>query len=92
MTGQQPGPSKTAVALFYDQVTAPKVTAKGDGDLAQKIISLAMEHDVPIREEPELVQLLAKVELGDEIPEALYIVVAEIIAFVYMLKGKVPNS
>ena len=44
---------------------------------------------MPIREEPELVQLLAKVELGDEIPELLYVAVAEIIAFVYMLKGKV---
>ncbi len=92
MTGQQSGPSKTAVALFYDQVTAPKVTAKGEANLAQQIIALALEHDVPIREEPELVQLLAKVELGEEIPEALYIVVAEIIAFVYMLKGKVPKS
>ncbi len=92
MTEQRLDPNKTAVALSYDQVTAPKVTAKGAGDLAEQIISLAMENDVPIREEPELVQLLANVELGDEIPETLYVVVAEIIAFVYMLKGKIPNQ
>lgn len=87
MTAQESG--KQAIALYYDQLTAPKVTAKGAGDLADKIIALALENDVPIREEPELVQLLAKVELGDEIPELLYVAVAEIIAFVYMLKGKV---
>ena len=81
---------KTAVALHYDQKTAPRVTAKGAGELAGKIIELAKEHDVPIREEPELVQLLSRVELGDQIPEALYVAVAEIIAFAYMLKGKVP--
>ncbi|MCH7694929.1 MAG: EscU/YscU/HrcU family type III secretion system export apparatus switch protein [Proteobacteria bacterium] len=89
MTDQEQKPDKQAVALYYDQLTAPKVTAKGAGDLADKIIALALENDVPIREEPELVQLLAKVELGDEIPELLYVAVAEIIAFVYMLKGKV---
>ena len=84
--------TKNAVALHYDQITAPKVTAKGQGDLADQIIALAQENDVPIHEEPELVQLLANVELGNEIPEALYIAVAEIIAFVYMLKGKFPDS
>lgn len=84
--------SKHAVALHYDQVTAPKVTAKGEADLAEQIIAIALENGVPVQEEPELIQLLSKVELGDEIPEALYIAVAEIIAFVYMLKGKVPGG
>ena len=83
---------KNAVALHYDLITAPRLTAKGSGDLAEQIIALAEEHDIPIREEPELIQLLSKVELGEEIPEALYIVVAEIIAFVYILKGKFPAS
>lgn len=80
------------MALHYDQITAPRVTAKGQGDLAGQIIALAQEHDVPIREEPELVQLLSQVELGEEIPEILYVAVAEIIAFVYMLKGKLPDQ
>ena len=82
---------KSAVALQYDQMSAPKVTAKGTDDLADEIIALAKEHDIPIREQPDLVQLLANVELGDEIPETLYLAVAEIISFIYMLKGKVPD-
>ncbi len=85
-------PSEQAVAILYDEVSAPRVTAKGDNDLAKRIIAVAREHDVPIREEPELVQLLSEVELGDNIPEMLYVAVAEVLAFAYMLKGKVPKS
>ena len=77
-----------AVALHYDGNTVPRVTAKGAGYLAAQIIELAEEHDIPIHEEPELVQLLSRIELGEEIPRALYVAVAEIIAFAYMLKGK----
>ena len=80
-----------AVALFYDGETAPKLTAKGTNELAEQIIALAKEHDIPIREEPELVNLLTKLKLGEEIPRELYIAVAEVIAFAYMLKGKVPE-
>ena len=81
-----------AVALFYDGETAPKLTAKGTNEVAEQIIALAKEHDVPIREEPELVNLLARLKLGEEIPRELYIAVAEVIAFAYMLKGKVPEQ
>lgn len=81
-----------AVALLYDQISAPRITAKGDNELAERIIAVAREHDVPIREEPQLVQLLSEVALGDEIPEMLYVAVAEVLSFAYMLKGKVPNS
>ena len=83
---------KNAVALHYDEVNAPRVTAKGSDELAEQIIELAEEYDIPIREEPELVKLLSHVELGEQIPEALYIAVAEILAFAYMLKGKIPNT
>lgn len=92
MKTQEPETPKSAVALHYDQKSAPKVTAKGRGELADQIIELARENSVPIREEPELAQLLSKVELGDEIPESLYVAVSEIIAFVYMLKGKLPRN
>lgn len=78
-----------AIALNYDETSAPKVTAKGRGLVAEEILKLAAEHDIPIKEEPELVELLATVEIGDQIPEALYIAVAEVIAFAYTLKGKV---
>jgi len=81
-----------AVALHYDEVSAPTVTAKGQGDIAQKIYEIAKHHDVPLQENNELVKLLSKIELGEQIPEILYLAVAEIIAFAYYLKGKVPKQ
>lgn len=84
--------SSIAVALKYDGENAPKVTAKGSEDIAQQIIELAKKHGVPLTENRELVTLLSTLELGEEIPEALYLAVAEVIAFAYMLKGKVPKG
>ena len=81
-----------AVALKYDGENAPKVTAKGSQDIAEQIIELAKKHNVPLSENKELVSLLSTLELGEEIPEVLYLAVAEIIAFAYMLKGKVPKG
>ena len=81
-----------AVALKYDGENAPKVTAKGSQDIAEQIIQLAKKHNVPLSENKELVTLLSTLELGDEIPEVLYLAVAEVIAFAYMLKGKVPEG
>jgi flagellar biosynthesis protein len=81
-----------AVALKYDEITAPRITAKGDADLAAEIISIARQHGVPLYENEELVQLLATLDLGEEIPEALYRVIAEIIAFAYYLQGKTPEG
>lgn len=83
---------KKAVALSYDGITAPILSAKGAGELAEEIIALAKEHDVPIREEPDLVNLLARLKLDEEIPRELYVAVAETIAFAYMIKGKVPGQ
>lgn len=81
-----------AVALRYDGESAPKVSAKGSNELAEQIIALAKKHNVPLSENKELVSLLSTLELGEEIPEILYLAVAEIIAFAYMLKGKVPEG
>lgn len=81
-----------AVALEYDGKTAPKITAKGIHSLAEEILEIAREHDIPISQEKALVEILAQLELGQEIPESLYRVVAEIIAFVYMLAGKFPQD
>ena len=77
-----------AIALNYDETSAPRVTAKGRGLVAEEILKLAAENDIPIKEEPEIIELLATVELGDQIPEALYVAVAEVIAFAYSLKGQ----
>jgi len=84
--------AQRAVALFYDGETAPRVTAKGSGSLAEQIIALAVEHDIPLQENPELVGLLSLLELGEEIPHDLYVTIAQIIAFAYLLKGKVPDQ
>lgn len=82
----------SAVALRYDQVTAPKLTAKGEGDLAEQIIALAREHGVPLYENAELTRVLGQMDLGDEIPETLYLAIAEIIAFAYVIQGKFPKD
>ena len=81
-----------AVALHYDEVNAPRVTAKGTDEIAQRILDIARQHNVPLQENTELVKLLSRIELGEQIPEALYLAVAEIIAFAYYLKGKVPRN
>ena len=81
-----------AVALEYDGDNAPKVTAKGTNDLAEKIITLAEQHGVPLHEDKNLIKVLAEIDLGDEIPESLYRAVAEVIAFAYILTGKFPKN
>lgn len=83
---------REAIALVYDGDQAPTLTAKGEGDLAEQIIQLAMEYEVPIYENAELAKVLARLELGDQIPEALYRTIAEIIAFAWYLKGKAPDG
>ncbi len=79
---------KSAVALRYDAEagSAPKVVAKGRGLIAEQILALAEEHDIHIHQSPELIEVLIRLELGDEIPEALYRAIAEVIAFAYGLK------
>jgi flagellar biosynthesis protein len=83
-------PKKKAVALKYvrDRDRAPRVTAKGSGLLAQKIIDLAKKHGVPIQEDPALVQILAQLDFHQEIPPSVYVVVAEILAFVYSMNNR----
>ena len=81
---------KKAVALGYNrsQDNAPKVLASGAGEIAKKIISLAKEHDIPIKEDPDLREILSKVEVDQEIPPNLYKAVAEIFSFLYKITNK----
>ncbi len=81
-----------AVALFYDGTNTPTVTAKGVGELAEEIIEIAQQNEVPLCDNPALIDLLVTLELGDEIPEALYIAIAHIIAFAWELQGKSPEN
>ena len=83
---------KIAVALHYNQIDAPTISAKGVGDIADMILKIAEENNIPLHEDKDLVTLLSKLELGDEIPEVLYRAIAEVISFAYMLTGKVPNN
>jgi flagellar biosynthesis protein len=87
-------PAQKAVALRYVPASdrAPKVTAKGSGLLAQKIIELAQKHGIPIKEDPVLIQVLSHLDLYQEIPPSIYVVVAEILAFVYSVNNRWRNS
>jgi flagellar biosynthesis protein FlhB len=81
-------PTHIAVALAYDAETmnAPRVVAKGSGDLAAKIRSLAEEHQVPVMQNVGLARTLHTVELDHEIPEELFDAVAEVLQWVYQLR------
>lgn len=81
-----------AVALYYDGESTPVVSATGEYDIAEQIIAIAREHGVPLYENPQLVDVLAQLELGESIPEALYLTIAEIIAFAYYIQGKKPKT
>lgn len=87
-------PPNFAVALKYDHEkdNAPIVTAKGARLTADQILKIAEEHNIPLYKDPELVQMLAKIPLGDEIPQELYLAVAEVIAFAYGLSNKTLSS
>ncbi len=79
--------TKKAAALRYihGEDEAPKLIAHGKGWLAERIIEIAREHGVPIREDRNLVEVLSRLDLYEEIPEELYRAVAEILVFLYKL-------
>jgi len=83
-------PLKQAVAILYNEgeTGAPRVIASGKGVIAEKIIATAQEAGIHIRDDPNLVELLAKVPLGEEIPVELYQTVAEVLAFVYRVNER----
>jgi flagellar biosynthesis protein len=76
-----------AVALKYRPKTdhAPRVIAKGQGKVAEKIIAIAREHQLYIHDDPDLIEVLSQLDINEEIPPDLYVVVAELLAFVYSL-------
>lgn len=83
-----PTPLPIAVSLQWDGQGAPWVTAKGHGAVAERIIALAEAHGVPLREDNALVTVLSKLDLDQQIPQQLYVAVAEVIAFAYALGGR----
>ena len=87
------GKTPKAVALKYDPEMdpAPRVTAKGRGEIAEKIIEIAKSHNLPLYEDQNLVQILEALELKTEIPFELYRAVAEVLAFIYRLNKTQPG-
>jgi len=91
--------SKTprAVALSYqavsnEQGSAPKLVAKGNGSVAEEIIALAQQHGIFIHQDEQLTEVLSYLDLGQDIPESMYHVIAELIAFSFVLQGKFPEN
>ncbi len=86
----KPNTKKQAIALNYDRQAggAPKVVASGQGEIAQKILTAARHAGVDIVEDPDLLEVLAKVPVGQEIPSQLFHAVAEILAFVYQANNR----
>ena len=83
-----PDKPRRATALRYEGTGAPRVTASGQGYVADRIVAVARENGIPVREDPALVEALAQLELDVEIPEDLYVAVAEAIAWAYSLDLK----
>ncbi|MFT5579501.1 MAG: flagellar biosynthesis protein [Paraglaciecola psychrophila] len=92
MNENKPPTVKKAVALSYDGTGAPTVTATGSAELAEQIIAVARANNIPLFENEALLALLSSIELGEEIPETLYLCIAQVIAFAYKIQGKFPED
>jgi len=88
----EPQQASAAVALKYDGERAPTISAVGNHELADEIIRIAREHGVPLYENAELASTLARLSLNDEIPEQLYQLIAEILAFAFHIRGLTPED
>lgn len=84
---------RRAAALKYEHGAdpVPRLVAKGDGHIADKIIALAKENGIPIHEDKNLIEILSTLDLYEQIPPKLYKAVAEILAFIYKVSGKIQN-
>jgi flagellar biosynthesis protein len=80
-----------AAALRYTGDGAPQVVAAGKGHLAATILARAHEAGVPVHRDPELASTLAQLSLGQEVPEAMWTAVAEVLAWAYGLQGGAPT-
>ena len=83
---------KGALSLLYDGKNAPNVSIKGYQHLAEEIVRHAKDNNLLVHSDPELFRRLEHLEQGQSIPPNLYVVIAELIAFSYVLRGKFPDS
>ena len=86
-TPETPAPRRTAVAVRYDvgKDKAPLVLAAGRGQIAEEILRIAQDNEIPLYEDAGLADLLSKIEIDTEIPAELYVLVAEVLFFVFQL-------
>jgi flagellar biosynthesis protein len=84
---------KKAAALQYerDHDAAPRLLAKGQGHVADRILEIAQQNQIPVHQDPALIEILSKMDLQEEIPAECYRVVAEILAFIYKTQQKLRN-
>jgi len=83
---------KQAIALEYGLRNTPVVSAKGEEELARRIIEQAHEHGIHVAEDPQLLAMLSRLDIDQEIPPELYSAVAVILSWVYWLKGMQPGD
>jgi Uncharacterized homolog of the cytoplasmic domain of flagellar protein FhlB len=83
--------TKQAVALRYDGERAPHISSKGEGEFAEQILEMARESGLYIHQDPALLERLGALQEGESVPPALYVVIAEILAYSYLLQGKYPE-
>jgi len=84
--------SLEAIALEYGRHTTPRVTAKGQNEMARRILEEAQKQGVYVAEDPQLLALLSRLDVGEEIPQDMYTAVAVILSWVYWLKGMQPGD
>ena len=85
---EQPRPRRAAALRYEKGASAPKIAASGAGLVAERILAAAREAGVPVREDPALAEALAKLDLGEHVPEALWAAVAEALAWAYALDAR----
>ncbi len=85
---------KKTVVLKYDEIQdiAPKIVAKVQGRLSEKIIEIAERNNIPVYKDDTLIDILSKLDVGMVIPEELYKVIAELFAFLYKIKNKLREN
>ncbi|MGL4206716.1 MAG: EscU/YscU/HrcU family type III secretion system export apparatus switch protein [Aeromonadaceae bacterium] len=81
-----------AIALSYDGTKAPHISSKGEGSFAEQILAMAEKEGLYVHQDPALLQRLASLNEGESIPPALFVVIAEILSYSYLLQGKYPDQ
>ena len=91
---EEPERPQSVAALKYrpPDDNAPRLVAKGTGEIAERILALAREHNIPIHQDPDLLTVLSQLDLEKEIPSELYQPIAEILSFVYRVNEQARNA